>query len=600
MGELKITTTGDKFAATLLYKLAQNQMAELKHSMSYLGLKQNKLEKRPYEGVIISCHSFFGMDTVNIHVEPGAIVNKKDEERYKITEEFFWYAFSTSLLEGNKLIGLAGLRGIDTDRESNVYVVGWTLKNTETNSSSPTVTKYDKDGKFIWRRMTNLTFYETGQSAIKIDNYNGNLIIVYNKYNSERINCFDFCLSQYSKEAILNWQKQITLAITDDIDIYPIGNCIYFDLDYPENNFYVVCGRLYHFDCLLYRAFIIKFNINGEILWQKFVGNYIPGYGEYVSTIEERSHFEKVVSAPEGYTYAIGHHYPIYNGETTRALYPDGLVVKFNSEGNVVWKLSMKGLTIQNDTIANWYDDGVKMTDACLDSDGNLYVIACTHIWEAARCHTNIFKFSSDGTWLWHRVVEMPVSSNYSPTVRPDFSASITASNSSVYVAFCRYPASGIEMGMVLARLNKNNGAPIWQRTLTTIPFTINEINLIGLFPKGLDVRDGCLFIAADIYSEKLQVTIKLPANYIPVGRKGYLNVELSRLIFYPKIDLVPYLEEGGGSGHYTMERRFNDFPLTVTNGNFTIGDAEDGDQDYPYWSYTDKIMRKFLTEKIN
>ena len=56
----------------------------------------------------------------------------------------------------------------------------------------------------------------------------------------------------------------------------------------------------------------------------------------------------------------------------------DHLSVKFNSSGTLLWKRSIRGETVQDNDLRNHYDDGIRLTDLCIDTEDNIYVLSET------------------------------------------------------------------------------------------------------------------------------------------------------------------------------------------------------------------------------
>jgi len=596
--ELKITTTGNKFAAQKFYKEAREQMRELKRSMKLSKLQQNKLEKRPYPGVVISCHSWTGNDAVNIHVEPVGGVKQPVQRKFQILEDFYWYAFNSSTLDGAILLGTNSLEDIQTDSLGNTYVVGQAKTGTTPASGEPSIIKYDQDGRLMWRKLINASDEFDIAQAVELDALTGDFYVTYSKLNASRLNCYDCCVAKYDRTGVLQWQKRLTLSSDEDVDVFGWGDAIKLDTSDPTNNQYTIVGRLYHWKCFLYRAFIARYNADGSLAWQKTAGVYVDGeqvpgdggwsedppLGGTYATVEERPHFEAAVTDPSGNTYVVGHHFPgIF-------IYPAGLIVKFSPSGTVTWKRSVYGETVQNDELVNWYDDGVKITDACCDAAGNLYVIAHAHIWEVDLCHFNIFKFDSDGDLLWHRIVEVMSPGEWNPQNPIAFSGEIAVWGSQLYVLFPRYPNGGDQMGMVLAQMDTVTGDPAWQRVLSIPPFLLGSETISGVFPRGLEVRDGDLHIAASIDLEEFSVTMKLPGTATPVGQHARLNVAASTFVFYSDMADVPYREEEAGEGHYSMYVT-SEFDLTIATGDFIASSLSDGERVTENWGVTDRIL---------
>jgi hypothetical protein len=268
--------------------------------------------------------------------------------------------------------------------------------------------------------------------------------------------------------------------------------------------------------------------------------------------------------------------------------------MKFSSNGTHVWSLGINGLALQNNGLYGWYKDGIKATDVCVDGEDNIYVIAHTHIQSVDRVHINIFKFNSSGTTQWHRIVEIETTS--STLLEP--MGNICVDSTGLYVLMPRYASGDDLYGMTVARMNKEDGEPVWQKGLGFPTFSLYGTTLGGIRPYGIEVRKKCLHIIGDINSEKLMVTMKLPATGFPAGKFRNMKISSSSLTFYSDIADVPYLEEADGSGHYVMNTTTS-VALDITSGSFTNNTVTSGDSETDNWRRTDKILKKQIKRLV-
>lgn len=140
-------------------------------------------------------------------------------------------------------------------------------------------------------------------------------------------------------------------------------------------------------------AFIIKYDFEGNIIWEKFY------------QVVTNTKFNKVIATEDGYI-AVGQ--SIYaNMEMGNHTTGGGIIVKYDKDGNVVWYNNHGGMK------SGSFNDIVEV-------DGSFYVVG-----KDATDSGNIVKFSKDGKYEWHK--------NYSYTDSIGFTG-IAYLNNSLYV----------------------------------------------------------------------------------------------------------------------------------------------------------------------
>jgi len=132
-------------------------------------------------------------------------------------------------------------------------------------------------------------------------------------------------------------------------------------------------------------AVIAKITPGGVLAWSKLVG----GYGS--------DKFNSIALGPDGYIYASGSADNDVDGQR-KIGDKDGLVVKFDVNGNKVWTKIIGGSTA---------DD---ISASVVDSKGNLYVAGTTSSSFAGQRNNGntdgfLAKLNSDGTYAWVRLV---------------------------------------------------------------------------------------------------------------------------------------------------------------------------------------------------
>ncbi len=219
-------------------------------------------------------------------------------------------------------------------------------------------------------------------------------------------------LTKYNPNGDVIWEKKISFS-TNEVYIYDL------ELDSQEN--IVAVGR---FLTTTYIGFVIKFDKDGNVLWQR------QHTGEY----------------EELYSVAIGPEDSIYVGGSTYFSPPnytsDIYVVKYNSAGVMQWKKQIQGTSFDEE----WVSDGV------VDVDGNYYG-TCYQLSDISgdeQLYT--FKLSSAGALTWQKYV--------GSTQYEQGDSIVLAPNGDIYILGSGYNASNIVRYDV-------NGTLIWQKEIS-------------------------------------------------------------------------------------------------------------------------------------
>lgn len=259
---------------------------------------------------------------------------------------------------------------ITTDGNGNIYATGdfsdssivfgsFTLTNTNKDTADFFIVKYDANGNVLWAKSAGGTQTDKGQS-ISTD-ANGNVYVIGN-YESSSItfgsytlvnkgNSWDIFAVKYDSNGNVLWAKSAggttwdwgnSLATDNNGNLYLTG-------------YFTSPSIAFSNDTLPSGFFLIKFDSNGNELWGKSVGSYYD-YGLDVTTDNNGNVY---VSGTFWSTVII---FGIDTLQNTSGNQYDAFVVKYDSNGNVLWARSAGAL----------YNDGGN--GIMTDNTGNVYV----------------------------------------------------------------------------------------------------------------------------------------------------------------------------------------------------------------------------------
>ena len=270
-------------------------------------------------------------------------------------------------------------RGVATGPDGRVHVLGSTQGNffgTGKGGFDSFVVTFDPDGKELWRRQPGTTESDTPY-AITTD-VDGNVYITgvtSGSLGGANKGGGDAFLIKFDRNGRILWKRQPGTAK------YDWGKSVATD---ANGNVFLVGdteGALGGANKGLVDVFMIKFDRNGRILWNRHMGT------------SQRDEARAVVADADGNVYLAG--------QTTGALagtnrgYYDAYIVKFDGSGRILWKRQLG--TTDFDGV-----DGV-----VADTDGNVYVAGTTKgaLGGASAGDVDAFviKFDSTGGILWKR-----------------------------------------------------------------------------------------------------------------------------------------------------------------------------------------------------
>ncbi len=264
------------------------------------------------------------------------------------------------------------INGIATDNAGNLYLTGYYESpyfaaghDTLRSPGNTFVLKYDASGNEIWARTSVGSSMST---SIAID-IKGNVCIAGDFWNTftafgndtlREVNYrgYNIFVVKYNAAGSLLWLKGGNQTLDGDASLYDIKTD-------ATGNFYVSgclsTQLVFGADTLIpyifseYSLFLIKLDSSGNSQWAKCIGSF--GYPPYQSSTIDAA----------GNVFLIGDftYYPINIGtDTIQAKQYDIFIIKYNSNGNLVWaKTAGNGDTAE-----------AMVYGSCTDPQGNIYI----------------------------------------------------------------------------------------------------------------------------------------------------------------------------------------------------------------------------------
>jgi uncharacterized protein YuzE len=228
----------------------------------------------------------------------------------------------------------------------------------EKESSDAIIVKYDNDGNIIWKKnfgesscYTSVTTVSDGiiavgyKNIVKYDN-NGNVI--------------------WHKKSV-NYLKTIT-AVSDGI--VAVGN------DY---------------DIKMGSAVIVKYDHNGNVIWEKNFGGSSTDYFHSVTSVADG-----IIAVGESSLHSFGN--GDWTGVTIKGSWEDAIIVKYDNNGNVMWKKSFGG------NESDSYSSVVAIPDGII-AVGKSWGVKATEDWTSVTEGGGAFivKYNNNGNVLWKK-----------------------------------------------------------------------------------------------------------------------------------------------------------------------------------------------------
>ena len=434
---------------------------------------------------------------------------------------------------------------------------------TNNGSRDAYIIKYDKDGNVLWQKDWGGKYNDYFESVVLTND--GDFIVVghSNSLNIEGLpnkGSSDAIIVKYDKDGNLLWQKSwggnnddcfFSSVLTNDNGIIVVGKTKSLDIDGLPNK-----GN--------YDAIIVKYDIDGNMLWQKNYG----GSGEEV--------FESLVLNNDNGFVVAGESNSIDIEGLSNKGNMDAIIVKYDKDGNMLWQNCWGGNNEDKFvSIALTNDDGFTVI-------GNSNSINVEDLSNKGDIDAIIVKYDKDGNMLWQKNYGGRYIDNFYSIILTDDGGFIVVGSSS---------SNDIE-----GILNKGSYDGI------IIKYD-NEGNILS--QKNWESSDA----------EHFKSSIEIESGiYIVVGRRWVSDVdaEASIIKYSIKYDLKNSITDNGTSmieqqGKYGIIRPTPNEKYEVDNiivkdkdGNILdleITKLEDGTYSFPL--YTDVSVEVIFKEKI-
>lgn len=336
--------------------------------------------------------------------------------------------------------------GLGVDSENNIYVGSSSISG---SNSYPVVSKFNSNGSLSWRRtiLTNTAVIPASNIVVGPD---GNVYCVSSLGGNHTVVKIDSS-GTFVFARSFNANEDFPLGITLD----PAGNIYMYG--YADNT---TSGANYY-------ATIVKFNSSGVYQWHKFLNS--AGTDAFTGVS-----FDSSLNV-----YAVGQ----YN-QTTES---DGLIVKFDTNGNILFQKNYF-----SGTASQVFIDGKVETN-------NLYVCGYTQANSTAGKDAYIAKLDLNGNYVWQKTL----TSNFGIQFNL-----LYLNSGDIYVA-------GEYNNEILLLKYDNNGNILWQRRLYNssasagtesvnfIEINNNRLLIAASFGYSFDTRRGGLVFSLPIDGSK-------------------------------------------------------------------------------------------------
>ncbi|MHA1821453.1 MAG: SBBP repeat-containing protein [Promethearchaeota archaeon] len=253
--------------------------------------------------------------------------------------------------------------GVTLDKVGNIYVCGYS--NSYTASTDVILLKYDSSGNLLWNTTWGGSSTEYAISVASDDISN---IYITGRTQSYGAGLDDIFILKYNSSGNLLWSKTWGLSSFESAKDISIG----------ENNDLYITGVTSSFGAGLYDIVLLKYDLNGNLLWNRTWGGSGNDYGNALCLNGNNIYIT-------GYTKSFG------------ALGKDVCILAYNTSGNLLWNSSWG---ILGD------DDGV---DIKINSQKDILVSTTTNNFVTSHVVVGILKLNQNGILLWNNTFENSV-----------------------------------------------------------------------------------------------------------------------------------------------------------------------------------------------
>ena len=328
--------------------------------------------KKKFVGILITTL----LITTALPVIDGISVEKYSNLKQKVNSS--WY----KTYGGD---GTDAFNGLDITNDGNYIVSGWT----EVNSTNDAwLVKIDTSGEIIWETIYNHPDGWDGLGCVKQTSDEGFIATGF-LYNSSHENIDGLLLKTDSLGNII-WITtyegpgyDLFIGVIEMIDGYVVSGCT---SSYSSSNQDIL---------------IVKTDFNGDIVWSKTF---------YKMEFQEGSY---IIDVGDGFLI------PASTWSTSNLYPPDGLLIKLDYNGDVVWYKTY-GNRFSSDVLAEVYKTSDGNYVMVGGTRGGLLGILGSDIW--------LMKVDANGNKIWERSFGVPFLTDHSPSVEEteDFGFIIT------------------------------------------------------------------------------------------------------------------------------------------------------------------------------
>lgn len=605
---VSVTISGDLVRARMLQGKAMKELRTLEESMGFQGLAQGVRRvslgygNNPLDAGSIEAESRFGIRQVHIHVP---VFGGAAEE-----PALSWYWYATNQANHDAVWDVReSLAGALISPPGNVFVTGFSNTTSGgTFSNEPIIMKYSRDGEFRNRRVlpggsvggVNMDVAGTALAYDKTSGEGrGGVYLLSDEYISRNGDSYDSSVSKFTPYGVIKWRRKLTFSAQSLVD-YVFAS---WGMDADTVGNAVSCGVIYvwgrddvgsdwELDSLCGYLFSLRYD--GVLNWHKKLGDsFISG--------PRQCEIKDVATDSNNNIFAVG---PYLFTHAVSGPYPEGLIVKLDSDGDVTWKRAIHTWTYSAAGGHGLYAPGTMMEGCATDAAGAVYTVSWGRLTEGpyltaeeGHFHFHVTKFLADGTFSWQRIVETEFSSNEDGTrVR----TRICVDGDAVYAVFPRHPDRDTDVPWsILVFKFALDGTVVWQREIKLHDGSFGQYpDTFGIFPYDIAADRSDIVIVGQLSLHQATLTIKLPGDGGFLGYHSDLHCVDPELTVYEDIEDVPVRfttalpEESIYDPSFKMDV-ITDVPLTIADGPMSVATQTEEPYGAPSRGKTSLILKR-------